>query len=66
MVLYELAQCPGREREAYERMLALYKTGEKEQLPSIIKWLSILQDKLNIPPEQRLNLPADPLKHPRK
>lgn len=66
MVLYELAQCPGREREAYERMLALYKTGEKEQLPSMIKWLSILQDKLNIPPEQRLNLPPDPLKHPRK
>ena len=54
---YELAQCPGHEREAYERLKALYLKGEDEQLPTLITWLRNLQDKLEIPEEQRIKLP---------
>lgn len=60
MAAYEMAQCPARQREAYEKLRAIYESGEQERLPSVIKWLSILQEKLNIPPEQRINLPAQP------
>jgi hypothetical protein len=52
---YELAQCPGHEREAYELLLSLYKKGEDERLPTLVKWLGILQEKLNVPPEQKVD-----------
>lgn len=51
---YELAECPGREREAYERLVALYKMGEQERLPTLLKLLEKLQAKLNVPPEERV------------
>src|SRR4030081_3630706 len=47
---YELSYCEGREREAYERLRALYDQGEKERLPTLIKRLRFLEEKLNIPP----------------
>jgi len=50
---YELSYCDGREREAYESLRALYDEGEKERLPTLIKRLKFLEDKLNVPPEQR-------------
>src|SRR5438477_68393 len=51
---YELSHCEGREREAYERLRALYEEGEKERLPTLIKRLKFLEDKLNVPPDQRI------------
>jgi len=51
---YELSYCEGREREAYERLRALYDEGEKERLPTLIKRLKFLEEKLRIPPEQRI------------
>lgn len=51
---YELSYCEGREREAYERLRQLYDEGEKERLPTLIKRLKFLEDKLHIPPEQRI------------
>jgi hypothetical protein len=51
---YELSYCEGREREAYARLRALYDEGEKERLPTLIKRLKFLEEKLNIPPEQRI------------
>jgi hypothetical protein len=54
---YALAQCPGHEREAYDRLLALYKKGESERLPSLLKWLGILQEKLNVPADQKIYIP---------
>jgi hypothetical protein len=59
---YELAQCPGHEREAYEQLRALYQKGQEEHLPTLLKWLGILQEKLDIPKEQRLDTapPAHP------
>ncbi len=51
---YELSECDGREREAYERLRSLYDEGEKERLPTLIKRLKFLEDKLGIPQEQRI------------
>ena len=60
--VYELAQCPGHEREAYEQLVALYKKGEQEHLPTLLKWLGILQDKLAVPPAERVYSPPPPPK----
>jgi tetratricopeptide (TPR) repeat protein len=58
---YELSSCPGREREAYERLRELYDKGEKERLPTLISRLKFLEEKLNVPIERRIPDP-DPLK----
>lgn len=54
---YELAKCEGREREAYQALLDLYKRGESERTPSVIASIKRLEDKLGIPPEQRIKEP---------
>ena len=54
---YYLADVPGREREAYERLLALYREGEQEWLDTLLKRLQLLERKLNIPLEQRVHVP---------
>jgi hypothetical protein len=51
---YELAQCPGREREAYTQLRALYDRGEQERLPTLLHRLKGLEIKLDIPPVQRI------------
>jgi tetratricopeptide (TPR) repeat protein len=55
---YELSHVPGREQEAYDRLLALYREGEKERLPTLISRLKFLEEKLNIPPDQRIPDPV--------
>jgi hypothetical protein len=52
-----LADCPGREQEAYEQMLALYKEGEKEWLPLLLDKLQRVERKLGIPKDQRVYIP---------
>ena len=54
---YELARCPGHEREAYEKLLALYRKGEDEHLPTLLKLLGELQEKLNVPAAQKVDIP---------
>jgi hypothetical protein len=51
---YELSYCEGREREAYERLRGLYDEGPQERLPTLITRLKFLENKLNIPPDQRI------------
>jgi hypothetical protein len=51
---YELAQCPGREPEAYAQLRALYDRGEQERLPTLLRRLKELEVKLDIPPVQRV------------
>jgi hypothetical protein len=51
---YELAQCPGREHEAYAQLRALYDRGEQERLPTLLRRLKELEIKLDIPPAQRV------------
>jgi hypothetical protein len=50
---YELSHCEGREREAYNRLHALYAAGESERLPTLIRRLKDLEIKLDIPLDQR-------------
>lgn len=52
---YELAQCPGHEREAYELLLKLYQRGKDEHLPTLLRHLGELQEKLNIPADQKVD-----------
>lgn len=54
---YELAACPGHEREAYDRLAQLYERGERERLPSLLKNLQQLAEKLHVPPEERVYNP---------
>ncbi|MEP6810870.1 MAG: hypothetical protein ABI992_11560 [Chthoniobacterales bacterium] len=51
---YELSYCEGREREAYQHLLVLYQAGVNERLPTLIGRLKFLEDKLNIPLDQRI------------
>ncbi len=51
---YELSYCDGREREAYERLRQLYDAGEKERLPTLLRRLKFLEDKIDIPQDQRI------------
>ena len=58
---YELSYCEGRKREAYERLRHLYDEGPKERLPTLIKRLKFLEDKLGIPQDERIP-DTEPLK----
>ena len=51
---YELSYCEGREREAYERLRGLYDEGAQERLPTLIKRLKFLEEKLGIQENQRI------------
>ena len=51
---YELSYCEGREQEAYDRLQRLYDMGERERLPTLISRLKAMEDKLNIPRDQRI------------
>lgn len=51
---YELSYCEGHEREAYQRLRSLYDAGEKERLPTLIKRLKFLEEKLDIPADERI------------
>jgi hypothetical protein len=57
--VYELAACPGHEREAYDLLVGLYKEGKHERLPTLLRLIDQLADKLRIPPEQRIDTSAD-------
>lgn len=52
---YELSQCPGREREAYDQLRALYDSGERERPPTLLHRLKELEIKLDIPQDQRIS-----------
>jgi hypothetical protein len=56
---YELSYSPGHEREAYDELLRLYRMGKKEWLPTLLSRLKYLQEYLNIPPAQRINIPEN-------
>lgn len=54
LAAYELAACPGREQEAYQRLRELYLLGEEERMPRVITLLHELEEKLGIPQQDRL------------
>jgi hypothetical protein len=51
---YELSKCPGQEKPAYEELMRLYNLGEDERLPTMIVQIKELEEKLGIPPAQRI------------
>ena len=51
---YELSHCEGREKEAYDRLRHLYDLGENERLPTLLRRLQDLENKLDIPLDQRI------------
>ena len=56
---YFMARCPGHEREAYDYLIALYREGEQQRLPTLIKEIKTLEEKLSVPAAQRIP-DADP------
>jgi hypothetical protein len=54
LAAYELAECPGREREAYDKLRAIYLLGEEERLPRVITLINELEAELDIPVAERL------------
>ena len=54
LAAYELAACPGREREAYDQLRAIYLLGEHERLPRVITLINELEAKLDLPSSERL------------
>lgn len=51
---YEMSKCPGHEREAWKMLRTIYDMGEQEHLPSILTWLKAMEEKLQLPAEQRV------------
>ena len=51
---YELSYGEGREQEAYAELRRLYDMGEEERLPTLLNRLKFLENKLDIPPDQRI------------
>lgn len=65
---YFMARCPGHEKEAYEYLMALYREGDSQHLPTLIKEIKNLEEKLSIPGPQRIPDadPDRPQKRPRQ
>jgi hypothetical protein len=55
---YELAAVPGKEREAYQFLKSIYDMGPSQRMSSIIHDLKLLEEKLGIPPDQRIEKKA--------
>jgi tetratricopeptide (TPR) repeat protein len=51
---YELSYSEGHEREAYEQLRVLYDSNENERLPTLLKRLKVLEEKLHVPIDQRI------------
>lgn len=60
LAAFRLSECPGHEREAYERLVEFYKMGKSEQVPTLLRKLGELQEKLSVPPEERIYSPGHP------
>lgn len=55
---YEAAKVQGREREAYNRLRALYDEGDKQRMPALLSTIRDLERKLGIPAEKRIPVAA--------
>jgi hypothetical protein len=54
---YFLARCPGHEEEAYAFLMALYREGEHQHLPTLVKEIKNLEEKLGVPAPRRIPNP---------
>ena len=51
---YEMSYCPGHEKEAWQRLRKLYDMGPQERLPTLELRLKDMEEKLQLPQEQRV------------
>lgn len=51
---YEMSYCDGMEQEAYDRLRNLYQRGERERLPTLVARLHAMEEKLDVPVNQRV------------
>ena len=51
---YYLANVPGREREAYGRLMSLFRESDKEWLPTLFRQIQKMEAQLEIPDEDRI------------
>ncbi len=51
---YELSHVGGRERDAYRALRRLYERGAEQRLPTLIGRMKFLEERLDIPPDQRI------------
>jgi tetratricopeptide (TPR) repeat protein len=56
---YELSKCPGREAQAYDLLLKLYRLGPLEHTPTLLLRIHAMEEALKIPPEQRVYNPRE-------
>lgn len=54
---FELSKCPGKEAEAYKLLKKYYDMGPQEWFPTLLSRLQAMEEKLNIPSEQRVYIP---------
>jgi hypothetical protein len=54
MAAYELSFCPGHELAAWRELRRLYDLGPQERLPTLVARLKAMEEKLQLPPEQRV------------
>ena len=54
LAAYSLAACPGREREAYWLLRFYHDLSERERLPTLERLLGELEQKLDLPAEQKV------------
>lgn len=54
---YELAKCPGREKDAYTQLRSLFEESESNHVPTLLSLLVQLEEKLGIPPVDRVKIP---------
>lgn len=52
---YSLAEIPGREQEAYGRLMALFRESEQEWLPTLFRQIQKLEVRLDVPDENRIH-----------
>ncbi|MFQ3577435.1 MAG: hypothetical protein SNJ52_00270 [Verrucomicrobiia bacterium] len=60
---YQLSECEGKEREAYEMLRELYLESDSHHLPTLLTKLGELEKLLEIAPEKRLINPRDSVRH---
>lgn len=58
---YEASKVPGREKEAYDRLRALYDQGQKQRFPTLLSTIRDLELKLGIPEDRRIPPVASPM-----
>jgi hypothetical protein len=51
---YELSYAPGHEHEAWQSLRSLYNRGPQERLPTLLERLRFLEEKLNLPLQDRI------------